>query len=57
MVMSRLTMHEKLLKIGAKKVRRVQYIAFPPAEVAISRALFGCILRAQDHIRTARALL
>jgi hypothetical protein len=36
---------EKLIRIGAKVVSHGRYIAFQMAEIAISRRLFGDILR------------
>jgi hypothetical protein len=39
------SLREKLIKIGAKVVSYGRYIAFQMAEVAISRHLFGDILR------------
>ena len=39
------TLRNKLIKIGAKVVRHGRYITFQLAEVAISRTLFGEILR------------
>jgi hypothetical protein len=38
------TLREKLIKIGAKIVRRARYVTFQMAEVAISRDLFRSIL-------------
>jgi hypothetical protein len=39
------TLRNKLIKIGAKMVRHGHYVTFQLAEVAISRTLFGEILR------------
>jgi hypothetical protein len=39
------SLHEKLIKIGAKVVSHGCYVAFQMAEVAISRNLFADILR------------
>jgi hypothetical protein len=41
----------KLIKIGAKVVRRSRYITFQLAEVAVSRALFDEILRLISALR------
>ncbi len=38
------TLREKLIKIGAKIVRRARYVTFQMAEVAIPRDLFRGIL-------------
>ena len=38
------TLREKLIKIGAKIVRRSKYMAFQMAEVAVPRELFAAIL-------------
>ena len=45
------TLHEKLVKIGAKVVRHGRYITFQLAEVAIPRDLFADILRRIDRLR------
>jgi Transposase DDE domain group 1 len=45
------TLREKLVKIGAKIVRRGRYVAFQLAEVAVPRALFADILRRIDRLR------
>jgi len=45
------TLREKLIKIGAKIVRRGRYVTFQMAEVAIPRALFADILRRIDRLR------
>ena len=42
------TLREKLIKIGAKVVRRAKYVTFQMAEVAVPRELFAAIL---DHIQ------
>jgi hypothetical protein len=47
------TLHEKLIKIGAKVVRHSRYVTFQMAEVAVPRALFREIL---DRIRQLRFL-
>ena len=39
------SLREKFIKIGAKVVSHGRYVAFQMAEVAISRRLFGDILR------------
>ena len=39
------TLHEKLIKIGAKVVTHGRYVTFQMAEVAVPRALFADILR------------
>jgi hypothetical protein len=38
------TMREKLVKIGAKVVKRARYVTFQMAEVLVSRYLFSEIL-------------
>ena len=48
---TRLTLREKLIKIGAKVIRHGRYVIFQLAEVAISRALFAEILRLIDRLR------
>ena len=45
------TMHEKLIKIGAKEVRHGRYVTFQLAEIAIPRRLFAEILRLIDGLR------
>jgi hypothetical protein len=45
------SLREKLIKIGAKVVSHGRYIAFQMAEVAISRRLFGDILRLIGTLR------
>ncbi len=47
------TLHEKLIKIGAKVVWHGRYITFQMAEVAIPRTLFVEILRLIDGLRPA----
>ncbi len=47
------TLHEKLIKIGAKVVRHGRYITFQMAEVAIPRTLFAEILGLIDGLRPA----
>lgn len=47
------TLREKLVKIGAKIVRRGRYVTFQLAEVAIPRDLFADILRRIDRLRPA----
>ncbi len=42
---------EKLIKIGAKLVRRGRYVAFQMAEVAVPRMLFAEILRLIAELR------
>jgi hypothetical protein len=44
-------MKEKLIKIGAKVVRRGRYVAFQMADVAIPRNLFTDILRLVAELR------
>jgi hypothetical protein len=41
---SLITLGEKLVKIGAKVVAHGRYLVFQMAEVAVPRALLGCIL-------------
>ncbi len=38
------TLRDKLIKIGAKTVRRAQYATFQMAEVSVPRELFAAIL-------------
>jgi Transposase DDE domain group 1 len=45
------TLRERLVKIGARVVRHVRYVAFQLAEVAVPRALFAEILRRIDRLR------
>jgi Transposase DDE domain group 1 len=45
------SLKEKLIKFGAKVVGHGRYIAFQMAEVAISRNLFGDILRLIAELR------
>lgn len=45
------SLREKLIKIGAKVVSHGRYIAFQMAEVAVSRRLFGDILRLIGTLR------
>ncbi len=45
------TMHERLIKIGAKVVRHGQHVTFRLAEVAILPRLFAAILRLIDSLR------
>ncbi len=45
------TIREKLIKIGAKVVRHGRYMTFQMSEVAVSRALFGKILRLITGLR------
>jgi hypothetical protein len=45
------TLREKLIKIGAKVVRHGRYMTFQMSEVAVSRALFGKILRLITGLR------
>ncbi len=47
------TLHNKLIKIGARVVRHGRYITFQLAEVAIPKALFAQILRLIDRLRPA----
>ncbi len=47
------TLREKLIKIGAKVVRRGRYVTFQMAEVAIPRPLFAEILHLIDGLRPA----
>ncbi len=46
-------MREKLIKIGAKVVRRGRYVTFRLAEAAVPRELFREILRLIDGLRLA----
>ena len=45
------TLREKLVKIGARMVRRGRYVVFQLAEVAVPRSLFAKILRRIDDLR------
>ena len=45
------TLREKLIKIGAKVVRRSRYVTLQLAEVAVKRELFGAILERIDRLR------
>jgi len=45
------TLREKVIKIGAKVVRRSRYVTFQLAEVAIKRDLFNAILKRIDRLR------
>ena len=45
------TLREKLVKIGAKVVRRARYLIFQMAEVAIPRRLFAAILERIQRLR------
>ncbi len=47
------TLHEKLVKFGAKVVRHGRYITFQMAEVAIPRTLLVEIQRLIDGLRPA----
>ena len=47
------TLREKLIKIGAKVVRRGRYITFQMAELAIPKSLFAEILGLIDGLRPA----
>ena len=46
-------LREKLIKIGAKVVRRGRHNTFQTAEVAIPRSLFANTLRLVDGLRPA----
>jgi Transposase DDE domain group 1 len=48
------TLRERVVKIGAKVVTHARYTVFQMAEVAVSRALFGCILGMIDDLRPRR---
>jgi hypothetical protein len=50
-VWSMTSLKEKLIKIAAKVVNHGRYVAFQMAEVAISRHLFGDILRLIAELR------
>ncbi len=50
---SKITLREKLIKIGAKVVRQGRCITFQMAEAAISRPLFAEIPRLIDRLRPA----
>ncbi len=45
------TLREKLVKIGAKAVRRGRHVTFQMAEVAVPGSLFQKILRLIDDLR------
>jgi hypothetical protein len=45
------TLREKLIKIGAKVVRRSKYVTFQPAEVAVPREPSAAILEKIDSLR------
>jgi hypothetical protein len=45
------TLREKMIKIGAKVVRRSRYVRFQLAEVAIKRELFDAILKKIGRLR------
>jgi hypothetical protein len=45
------TLHEKLIKIGAKVVSRAKAVTFQMAEVAVPRRLFAAILDRIDRLR------
>ena len=47
------TLHEKLVKFGAKVVRHGRYITIPMADVAIHGTPFAEILRLIDRLRPA----
>jgi hypothetical protein len=46
------TLREKLVKIGARIVRRGRYVVFQLAEVTVPRVLFADILRRIDRLRS-----
>jgi len=50
------TLREKLIKIGAKAVKRSQYVVFQMAEVAVSRALFAEFLFRIGQLRASPEL-
>ena len=50
------TLREKLIKIGAKIVRRARYVTFQMAEVAIPRRHFQQILRRIERLKMKRPL-
>ena len=45
------TLHEKLVKIGARIVRHGRYVVFQLAEVAVPRAMFAEILGRIERLR------
>jgi hypothetical protein len=45
------TLHEKLVKIGARIVHHGRYMVFQLAEVAVPRALFAELLRRLGRLR------
>lgn len=47
------TLHEKLIKIGAKGVRHSRYVVFYMAEVAVPRVVFREILDRIGRVRTS----
>ena len=47
----KVTLREKLVKIGAKVVRHGRYVTFQLAEVAVPRSLFEKILSLIDDLR------
>jgi hypothetical protein len=52
--LKRITMREKLVKIGAKLVVHGRYMTFQMAEVAVPRDLFRRILQMIDGLRPRR---
>ena len=48
------TLREKLIKIGAKVVRRFRKIVFQMAEVAVPRELFRAVLEGIGRLRFTR---
>ena len=50
------TLHEKLVKIGAKVVTHAKYVVFQLAEVAVPGKLFAAILERIGRLRLAEAL-
>jgi hypothetical protein len=49
------TLHEKLVKIGAKLVTHAKYVTFQLPEVAVPRQLFAAILERIGRLRLAQA--
>ena len=49
------SLREKLIKIGAKVVRRGRYVTFPMAEVAVSRQMFAEIVSLIAQLRAPPA--
>jgi hypothetical protein len=47
------TLHEKLIKIGAKVVKHSRYVVFQMVEVAVPRKLFGEILARIRRLRVS----